>query len=183
MQLHQKTALLSIHEQGAVKLIIAQLLYYSSMGPNDLFSRAKREFSMADHIATVTLPLLRDKKVFLSVLQHTDNSINHAIRAYLLQQKEKKTIRMVPASEELVRQLFFETFMEDIDLSIREKMGLDELNGLVNAHKKSQAELKRGEEYVIVLPSFNTVTVNQAQIKKYLSLAKDFINKVERGML
>jgi hypothetical protein len=152
------------------------------MEPRLLFSEAKKEMAMADHIATVTLPLIRDKKVFLSVLQHANSSVNGAIRSYLLLQKDKRRLRMVPSSEEIVRQLFFETFMEDLDVTIREKMELDEINDVVAAHNKSQAELKRGEEYVIVLPNFNTVTVNQNQIKRYLSSTKNFISKVERGM-
>ena len=152
------------------------------MEPRLLFSEAKKEMAMADHIATVTLPLIRDKKVFLSVLQHANGSINGAIKAYLLLQKDKRRLRMVPSSEEIVRQLFFETFMEDLDVTIREKMELDEINDVVIAHNKSQAELKRGEEYVIVLPNFSTVTVNQSQIKRYLSSTKNFISKVERGM-
>ena len=152
------------------------------MEPRLLFSEAKKEMAMADHIATVTLPLIRDKKIFLSVLQHANSSINGAIRSYLLLQKDKRRLRMVPSSEEIVRQLFFETFMEDLDVTIREKMELDEINEVVIAHNRSQAELKRGEEYVIVLPNFNTVTVNQNQIKRYLSLAKNFISKVERGI-
>jgi hypothetical protein len=152
------------------------------MEAKELFILAKRELSMADHIANITLPLIRDKNVFLGVLQHTNSSVNNAIRAYLLTQKEKKTIRVVPMSEELVRELFFETFMEDLDISVRDKMALDELNEVVIAHSKSQAELSRGEEYVIVLRNFNTVTVNPGQIKRYLSLTRDFISRLERGM-
>lgn len=148
-----------------------------------IFSQAKKEFAMADHIATVTLPLIRDKKVFLSVLEHTNHSIILAIKAYLQSQKVKKSIRMIPESEELVRQLFFESFMEDLNITIREKMKIDELDNVVMSHKKSRAELKRGDEYVIVLPNFNTITLNKDQIKKYLSLARNFIIKIERGII
>jgi hypothetical protein len=152
------------------------------MDPLELLRDSRKEISMAEHIATITLPLLRDNRVFVNILSHANTSVLYAMRSFLERERELKRLRMVPYSEELIRQLFFESAISALGLNISDQKNTDELEKVVKAHKKSQMELKRGDNYIIVLPDFNTITINEIQVKKYLSIAKDFISKVERGM-
>jgi len=143
---------------------------------------ARKELSMADHIYSVALPVVQDKKVFLSILAHLNKSVYFGIRAYLLKQRELKKLRMLPESEDLSRRLFFQEYTQILGIVTSEAHILNELNLLVQAHKKSMNEVKRGNSYVIFLPNFETVTVNPENLKRYLSTARNFINKVERGI-
>ncbi len=150
------------------------------MGYKEIFSEAKKELGLADHIFMVALPLVKDKNVFLSVLEHLNKSVNLAMRAYIKRQRELKKIRILPESEDLSRRLFLEEFTKSLGITTSERHIINELNLLVKAHRKSQAEIKRGEDYIIFLPNFETVTVNESNIKRYLSIARNFINKIER---
>lgn len=147
----------------------------------ELLRESKREFSLADNIAIVAVPVVKDRNVFLSVLEHADKSIYLAMRSYLIKQKELKKLRMIPESEELSRQLFFEECADPLSITTSECHILTELNQLVRAHKKSYTEIKRGGDYIIFLPNFETVSVNETNVKRYLSTARVFINKIERG--
>ena len=153
------------------------------MGYNELFRQAKRELSMADHIMSVTVSFVRDTKIYFNVIEHARNAILMAMKSFLLMKKEQKEIRIIPSSDELIRQLFFETYMDSLGFSEIDEKIIDEMEYILNAHKKSQADLKRGREYVIVLPTYDTVTVNIDQIKKYLKEARELINKTEKGMM
>lgn len=153
------------------------------MDYNELFRQAKRELGLAEHILTVTLPFVKDTKIYFNVLEHVNSAVLMSIRAFLAMKKDRKEIRIIPSSNELARQLFFETYMDDLQLSVLDEKMLSEMNHILEAHSKSQAELKRGGEFVIVLPSYDTVTVNQDQIRKYLKEAKGFIDKTEKGMI
>lgn len=148
-----------------------------------MFREAKRELSLAEHIMTVTLPFLNDKKMYFSVLEHVHNSVFNSIRSFLLMKKENKELRIVPESDELVKQLFFEMYTDSLGLSNTDEKFVNELTSLLKSHKKSQAEIERGYNEVIVLPNYNTVTLNDVQIKKYLKDAKDFISKTEKGLI
>lgn len=152
------------------------------MGFIELLKDAKRELSMADHINSVALPVVQDKNVFLSVLEHLDKGVYLGIRAYLSRQKELKKLRIFPESEDLSRRLFFQEYAKKIGLSTSEMHILNELNILVRAHRKNMNEIKRGDNYIIFLPNFETVTVNQVNLKRYLSTARVFINGLERGL-
>jgi len=152
------------------------------MGWHDLLKEAKQEISLADHISYMTLPMVRDKKVFHNLLNHIDKGVFFGIRAYLAKLNETKELRIVPRSEELIRRLFFESYSEKLMLSIEEIRQLKEINKLVQAHTHSQMDLKRGEEYIMILGNFKTVTVNENSVKKYLNSAKCFIKILENCM-
>jgi len=148
------------------------------MGWQDLLKDARQEISLADHISFMTLPMVKDKNVFLNLLKHIDKSILTAIRAYLAKLNETKELRIVPHSDELTRRLFFESYTDRLMMSVDEIKTLKEIEKLVNAHNRSQMDLKRGEEYVMILDNFKTVTVNENRIKNYLNMAKNFIRMV-----
>jgi hypothetical protein len=152
------------------------------MDYNGIMHQAKQEISTADYMNNVTNALMRDKNVLLNVFLHADNGIMLALSAYLVHLKNLKKIRMIPASEELKRQIFFESYSSALGMSYEEKRTLNELKDIVSAHKNNQIEFNRGDEYVIVLNNYKTITVTQNSVTKYLSVAKGFINKVE-GML
>jgi hypothetical protein len=148
----------------------------------EFLSNAKKEINLADHIYYVALPVVKDKKVFLSILNHLERSLLLAMRAYIINQKEKKKIRIIPESESLIVRLFFEEFSDTLSIKTSEKHIVKEILTVAKAYRKSQAEIKRGEDYIIFLPNFDTVTINEQNMKRYLSLSKTIINKIEEGI-
>jgi len=148
-----------------------------------MFREAKRELSLAEHIMTVTLPFLNDKKIYFNILEHINNAVFNGMRSFLLMKKEHKELRIVPESDELVKQLFFEMYMESLCLSSLDEKFVNALGNILKSYKKSQTEIERGQDHVIVLPSYETVSINDDQIKKYLKDAKDFITKTETGLI
>jgi hypothetical protein len=150
---------------------------------NQMFREAKRELSLAEHIMTVTLPFLNDKKIYVNILEHINNAVFNGMRSFLLMKKEHKELRIVPENDELVKQLFFEMYMESLCLSSLDENFVNELGSILKSYKKSQAEIERGQDQVIVLPSYETVSINDDRIKKYLKDAKDFIIKTETGLV
>ncbi len=144
-----------------------------------MFQKSRRELSIADHMSAVALPMVKDKKVFLTVLKHIKKSMYLMSRAYLLKQKKIRVIGVVPENEELCFQMFLEKFSSKFSIGSNEKHYLKELEKVVDAYENSQAEIKRGDNYVIFLPNFQTVTVNSSNVKKYLSVASKIFTRVE----
>ena len=148
-----------------------------------MFREAKRELGLAEHIMTVTLPFLNDKKIYFNILEHINNAVCNGMRSFLLMKKEQKDLRIVPESNELTKQLFFEMYMDGLGLSSLDERFVNELEHILKSYKKSQAEIGRGNSQIIVLPSYDTVSINDDKIKKYLKDAKEFISKTEKGLI
>lgn len=148
----------------------------------NIFNQAKKELGLADHIFSFTLPIVKDKHVTLNVLNHLDRCIRLAAKAYVLKQRELKRIRILPKSDELYKRIFFEEFLKELNITTSEKHIVNEISLIVEAHKKSQMEIKRGEEYIIVLPNFEIVTINEKSIKRYINIVRSFINKIETNL-
>jgi len=148
-----------------------------------MFRGAKRELGLAEHIMTVTLPFLNDRKIYFNILEHINNAVFNGMRSFLLMKKEQKELRIVPESDELARQLFFEMYMDSLGLSSLDEKFVNELGNILKSYKKSHAEIERGQEHIIVLSNYNTVSVDDNMIKKYLKDAKDFISKTEKGLI
>jgi hypothetical protein len=149
------------------------------MDYKELLHKSKQEMSTADYMLTVTVPAIRDTNLLMSAFGHIDNSIILAITAFLAKQKENKKLRIFPSSEELRRQIFFEQFSSVVGITHDEKHILNELREIVDGHKKNQIEFKRGEDYVIVTHNFKTIDIKLGATIKYLSVARNLINKLE----
>ena len=148
----------------------------------ELLRGAKKELNLADHIFFVALPIVKDKNVFLSILNHLERSLILCMKVFVINQKKRKRIRIVPESESLIRRMFFEEFTDDLNITTSEKHIANELVQVAKAYRKSQAEIKRGDDYVIFLPNFETIAINEQNMKRYLSLVRNIISKVEEGM-
>jgi CTP:phosphocholine cytidylyltransferase-like protein len=150
---------------------------------SQMFREAKRELGLAEHIMTVTLPFLNDKKIYFNIIEHINNAVFNGMRSFLIMKKEQKDLRIIPESDELAKQLFFEMYTESLGLSNLDERFVNELVSVIKSYKKSQAEIGRGNSQVIVLPSYETVSINDEKIKKYLKDAKEFISKTEKGLI
>lgn len=145
----------------------------------ELLLKARQEVSAADYTLKVTAGASRDKSVLINLLVHADNAVSLGMDAFLTRERELKNRRILPATEELRRQVFFSEYKLQLGITSEEKLILSELNEIAQAHKKNQLELKRGDEVIIILNNYKTVVVNEHSITKYLSLAKGFISKLE----
>ncbi len=149
------------------------------MDYKELFKKSKRELGVADHMTAVALPMVKDKKVFLTILKHINNSLHLMSKSYLLKKKKERVIGMVPEDESLCYQMLINKFSVDLNISQRDKHYLKELKKIVKSYENSQAEIKRGDSYVIFLPNFETITVNISNLKKYLSVASKILSNIE----
>jgi hypothetical protein len=150
---------------------------------DELMKKAKQELATAEYMSSVTSGVVRDRNVLLSVLLHADHSVFNALLAFLLKAKETKRLKLLPQSEELQRQIFFHDHAGGLGISGEDRQGLLELNQIAEAHRKNQLEFQHGDEFIIVLNDYRTVTVDKDGIRKYLNLAKAFVDKIEERLL
>lgn len=152
------------------------------MDYKEIFRASLKELSMADTLASNIMAVVKDHKVFINILDHLNVALNSAMRAWLMKEYSLKRVRIMPASDALVRQMFFDSYAEPLGVGVSERWIIREMHNVASMHRSEQMEFKRGAEYMLVLPDYKTVTVNENTVKRYLSTAKTIITKIERGL-
>ena len=141
--------------------------------------KAKKNFHIADHMLSVTYPLIKDTKLLLAIIENIFLSMTNAMGAVL---SLERTYKRVPC--------FSETFESKLNV-FREKIinqhGVDralitsmrEVKNIILEHKKSQMEFTRKGRFVICSDNYRLRTLGVPEIKTYLAKAKLFIQEMD----
>jgi hypothetical protein len=157
-------------------------LISSEKEPKDYLSKARRELGLADHMTYVTMPLITDRNLFMSVVGHLYNSVLNTIFAFLEHEKDYKRLVALPPSERDRVDLFLSRYTHNLEI---ESKTVDMIRKIVNlglASKGSYTQFKRSDKFVILSPKYNVLTIDKDTVKKYLSLQKLFINKISERL-
>ncbi|MBN1645985.1 hypothetical protein JW868_03010 [Candidatus Woesearchaeota archaeon] len=140
---------------------------------------AKSKLVLADHMLTVTYPLIKDPKILLQVLQNMKTSLENSFSSLLYYERLWKRIP-----------LFNETYSAKLDMFKRmaPKYGvdrkyltmIDNVNSTLKAHKESPVEFARKNRYVICSQSYRDVkSISDRELKSHMVLAKEFTKLME----
>jgi hypothetical protein len=144
-----------------------------------LLAQAKRRLHVADHFLTQTYPLMQDPKLLVSALEGLVKSVEEAVDAMLLFEREQGRI---PAYHEgnfaaklaLIRGDVAKRYnFGHIDLAM-----IEEMHGLLKAHKDSAMEFSRHGKYIMAQHDFQLQTISVEKIKTYLARAKTLYTKI-----
>ena len=140
-----------------------------------LRENAKKKISLADHMLTMTYPLVRDTKLLLVVLENVFLAMTNAMGSILYYERFYKHIPPFTDNFENKFQLFKEKCAEKYNVNEVYLKLLRELKELIVQHRKSPVEFVRKDRFVICSENYNLKTIGVDQIKVYIAKAKDFI--------
>ncbi len=129
---------------------------------------AIRHLQIADHMAYVTFPLIREKKLLLKIFDEIYASIINSINSVLIY-------------ENISNKNNFEAFSKiakEYHLLNEQIKKIKEIIEINQKHKESAVEFFRNDRIVILSANLGTNTISLDDLKKYVLVAKDFIVKV-----
>lgn len=139
--------------------------------------KALKDLKLADHIFTMTYPLVNDPKLLKVVIKNIYNAMKNTIAMLLNYERYYK--RIPPFSEnyeamvELCKEIFSKYKISQNYISflyqIKEKMELQ---------KKSEVEFVRKEKVVFASKDYDLNTLSVYEIKEYLAKAKLFMKEI-----
>ncbi len=144
--------------------------------------RAKTLIRNADHMLTMTYPLIRDPKLLLVVAENVLNSCEAAITALLHYERFQRTLPPFHDSFETKLQLFKHNCMRKYSINAEGVRFVEEMRGLLLNHKSSPMEFARKDMYVICSDKYSMKTVSAQQLKQNIAKAKRFLSEVLRPM-
>jgi hypothetical protein len=144
-----------------------------------LGDEAKKKIKVADHMLTITYPLVQDPKLLLAILENVFLAQTDAMSSVL---EYERLFKRVPP--------FHDTFDSKFNL-FRSKIApksninpyyikmMQEVKEIVVGHKQSPVEFARKDKFVICSSEYNLKTLNMADVKKYVEQTKQFVREME----
>ena len=144
-----------------------------------LIAKARREIDLADHLVYVTMPLTADMKFVLAISEHLYSASAAAVEAMLEQLRHYKKLEAFPRN--------FMPMMNIWSREIHAKQGIDKkyMNFLRRIHEVKHAiatssmRFRKQDKYILTSDVYNLKILDLETVKKYLSIAKDFIDIAE----
>jgi len=137
-----------------------------------LMEESKKKLNIADHILTMTYPVVKDPKLLLVVLENIFLSLTNAIGAILY---HERLFKRIPSFQDNFDSKF------EVLKEIAEKNNLNHLDmikdikEIILQHKKSPMEFTKSDRLIICSDTYKIKQISYENLKKYIFNAKSFI--------
>lgn len=140
----------------------------------NLVLESNKHYRLADHIANITYPLIKDSKLLLSMLDNIDKCVKYALDAFIYYEKINDRISVFPEDLPTKLHVFSKT------AAIRHNVNgfqilVREINELLSKHKESPVEFIKDNKLYMYNREYKARTLDIKDIKLYLLKAKPFI--------
>jgi hypothetical protein len=140
---------------------------------------ARREIDLADHLVYVTLPLTDDVKFLLAVVEHIFNASNAAVESMLDQLRYYKKLEAFPRSFNMMVDLWSRALQEKYGFERKHADFLRRMSEMKHALATNTMRFKRKDKYILTNDVYNLKVLDIDTVKKYLAIAKDFVDRSE----
>lgn len=141
--------------------------------------KAMKHLQIADHMLTITYPLVNDPKLLMTVLDNVYKAMLFSMNSLLNYERMFKRINAFgDSTEEQIR--IFNHVSQKHRLDVKYLRTLTELKDIMREHKNSPMEFARKDKLIIYTAKQDLKTINQTSIKKYIGLGKQFLAAVTK---
>ena len=114
--------------------------------------KAGYKLKIADHMLTMTYPLVKDTKLLLIILENIFLSMTYAMTAILYYERLFKRIPAFTDNFESKFHMFKEKCVNRYNIDIKYLRVMKDLKDILIEHKKSPMEFERKGKFVIPIP-------------------------------
>jgi hypothetical protein len=111
--------------------------------------RAKKNIAVADHMLSVTFPLVKDTKLLLAIIENIFLAYTNSIAAILHHERLFKNIPPFQETFESKFNMFREMCSSKYKIDKSYLTEIQDIKDIITEHKKSPVEFKRGDKFVI----------------------------------
>ncbi|MBU2639964.1 MAG: hypothetical protein KKG75_04650 [Nanoarchaeota archaeon] len=148
------------------------------MDHKEFFRDAISALKRADHLTYMTLPLVKDNKLILTVLDNISLAMIHGMNAALEYERMYKRIMPLPENFNSRYHIFRDKLINKYNITIEEVELIRKLRDMIEAHKSSPVEFSRPDKFVICNENFRMKTVTVQDIKQYIVTTRNFLRKI-----
>lgn len=145
-----------------------------------LIREAEQAFRTADHLAYVTLPLLQESKLLVSITENIHTALDKGMQALLLYEEEKRSIQYIPEDVNAQIMVFEQEIMPKYKISKDIAKTLKEVKQTMHYQQNSPVSFQRRERYVLCDKDYNMKKLDISTLKAYLTETRAFISFLRR---
>jgi len=136
---------------------------------------AARAIQIADHMAYITFPLVKEKRLLLKILSELNSSLISIMNAILQYEYSQKRIQLYRDARENFNT--FRHIASSYNINQEQLKIIIEIISLAEKHQKSPFEFVKDDKVVIMADGMKSYTITIDKIKLYVLEAKDFLRK------
>ena len=147
---------------------------------NEIFKNAVKSIKRADHLTYMTLPIVKDNKLVLSIMENIHISMVQGMNTVLEYERMYKRIPPLPQNFASRFAIFRDKLINKYGITREEAELLRSLGETISAHKSSPVEFSRPDKFVICNENYRMKTISVQEIKQYIIITKGFLRKIEK---
>jgi len=144
--------------------------------------KAKQYLDNADHILSITYPLVKEPKLLVAAMDNIYLSLLNAVNASLNFERFNKRIPPFHDSFENKLEIFKKEFVKKYNLNPAYIKLITNINSLLENHKKSTMEFPRKDVFVICTNDYTIKTLSMEEMKSIVSETKNFLRDINSVM-
>ncbi len=144
----------------------------------EIRDKAKKYIYIADHMLSVTYPLVKDPKLLLAVIENIFLAYTNTIGSLLYYERLFKRIPPFQENFESKFNMFKETSVLKYKIDKSYVADIQDIKNIILAHRKSPVEFARKDRFVICSNNYKLKTISVNEIKKHIDKAKLFIQEI-----
>lgn len=141
--------------------------------------KARKKLKIADHMITMTYPLVQDTRLLISVMENLFLALTNSMVSVLYYERLFKRIPPFHDNFDSKFNMFQAKVVPRYKIDTSHIHMLNEIKDVIIQHKKSPVEFTRKDMFVIASDSFKLKTISVDQIKKYIAKSKIFLDEME----
>ena len=141
---------------------------------------ARQKLKVADHMLTMTYPLVKDTRLLLAVMENLFLALTNSMASVLYYERLFKRVPPFHDNFESKFNMFREKVVPRYEINAEYVTMLNDIKDIIIQHKKSPVEFARKDMFVIASDSYKLKTISVEQIKKYIAKSKQFLEEMEK---
>jgi hypothetical protein len=139
---------------------------------------AKKKLQLADHILTMTYPIVNDGKLLLAVVENIFLALTNAMGSVLYYER---LFKRVPPFHDNFSSKFnlFKEYAEKKNINKEYLRLIQNIKDIIVKHKKSPVEFVRKDQFVICNGSYKVHTISVNELKEHIAKAKSFLRQTQ----
>ncbi len=142
----------------------------------ELREQAKKKLHVADHMLTMTYPLVQDSKLLLAVMQNIFLALTYSIGSILYYERAFKTIPPFQDNFSSKFNMFKAKIVNKYKIDNEYVKFILDVKDVILQHKQSPVEFVRKDRFVICSEEYKIKTISLDNMREYLNKAKSFLD-------
>jgi hypothetical protein len=143
---------------------------------------ARKRIKVADHMLTMTYPMVRDPKLLLAIMENIFLALTNSMGALLYYERIYK--RVPPFQDTFVSKfnVFRQKCAKRFNIDQELLMMIGEIKDIIMEHKKSPVEFTRNDSFVICSDNYKMKTISLGKMRDYISKSKLFMQNINNAI-